>query len=158
MITCSKKFTGFAAAHRQHRHDGHCALIHGHNWDFEFTFAADVLDPNGFVVDFGKLKWLRADLESLFDHTLLLNHDDPFREEIEELLDVRLSSSTADSIELAKIVVVPTNCGAEGIASWLLSRVNAHIDAMFEYKGRNLRVSEVKVFEDEKNFATVSLQ
>ena len=76
-ITCSKTYTDLPFAHRQPSHQGHCALIHGHNWSFEFEFAADKLDECGFVIDFGKLKWLKDWINERFDHTLVLNESDP---------------------------------------------------------------------------------
>jgi 6-pyruvoyltetrahydropterin/6-carboxytetrahydropterin synthase len=152
MITCTKKYTGFPAAHRQHNHDGHCALIHGHDWAFEFTFAAAQLDDCGFVVDFGKLKGLKDWLNQRFDHTLLLNQDDP--------LLAYLKRELTDGKEVAKIVVVP-NCGAEGLAEWVANEVNRNFfcpgvvpaDWIF----RQVHVHSLTVFEDEKNSATFTL-
>ena len=43
-VTCSKRYSDIPFAHRQHKHDGHCAFIHGHNWAFELTFVATSLD------------------------------------------------------------------------------------------------------------------
>lgn len=157
--TCSKLFGPFAAAHRQHRHDGHCALIHGHNWSIELTFTSDSLDENQFVVDFGKLKWLRAYLEDLFDHTLLINADDPALGYLRTVLDN--SAQREGFCTLAKIIEVPS-CGAEGLAEYLTSQVNgrlvhpsyAGVDAAKDYADRNVRVVSVIVFEDEKNKAT----
>lgn len=154
--TCSKLFGPFAAAHRQHRHDGHCALIHGHNFSFKFTFSADRLDENQFVVDFGKLKWLRAYLEKLFDHTFLINTDDPALPYLRQKL-----VSVATFPKLADIIEVP-NCGAEGLAEYLLSQGNVrllHPDfvgeaAAEDYSRRNVRIVSVTVYEDEKNEAT----
>ena len=60
MLTCSKTYRDIPFAHRQHRHDGHCALIHGHNWAITLTFACRETDANGFVVDFGDLKYLKT--------------------------------------------------------------------------------------------------
>ena len=152
-FTCTKTFADFAFAHRQHTHDGHCALIHGHNWAFEFTFAADRLDPNGFVVDFGKLKWLKGLLEGYFDHTLLLNRDDPELGYLKGVLTAndRFDGSTREKMPLAKIIVVP-NCGAEKLAEWLLKEVNDHLGEL--YGDRQVRAIKVQVFEDARNSAT----
>ena len=49
MMTCSKIFLDIPFAHRQHRHSGHCARIHGHNWTLKLTFACNRFDKNGFV-------------------------------------------------------------------------------------------------------------
>lgn len=157
--TCSKLFGPFAAAHRQHRHDGHCALIHGHNWSIELTFTSDSLDENQFVVDFGKLKWLRAYLEDLFDHTLLINADDPALGYLRTVLDN--SAQREGFCTLAKIIEVPS-CGAEGLGEYLLNQVNVRLthpgfvspEAAEDYSQRCVRVVSVTVFEDEKNKAT----
>lgn len=155
MHTCTKRFDGFAAAHRQHRHDGHCALIHGHNWSFEFTFEALELDENEFVLDFGKLKWLKAYLTEQFDHTLLLNEDDPQLVYLRSVLD---NGPCAEGTVLAHIVVVP-NCGAEGLAKYLHRAVDSRLanpvycPEAEDYIVRQVRVLSVVVWEDDKNSA-----
>lgn len=158
--TCSKLYQNFPAAHRQHNHDGHCALIHGHDWSFKFTFAADSLDENEFVVDFGKLKFIKAWLDDQFDHTLLLNEDDP------ALTYLLCKVATVDDSEMglalgpgcfAKIIVVP-NCGAEGLAKWVLEQLNEKFFASNpDFVERNVHIKSVEVFEDSKNSALVSL-
>ena len=62
-LTCTKTYFDVPFAHRQHLHDGHCSFIHGHNWDIRVTFGCERTDENGFVVDFGKLKFLKAWIE-----------------------------------------------------------------------------------------------
>lgn len=80
MTTCKKIYTDIPWAHRQHRHDGHCALIHGHNWTIAITFGATTLDANGFVVDFGKLKFLEHWIDEHLDHACVFNADDPMKD------------------------------------------------------------------------------
>lgn len=165
-IKIKKRYGDFPFAHRQPSHDGHCALIHGHGWYFEFTFVCNEVEKGtGFVVDFGKLKGLRKWLEDRFDHTLVLNDDDP---ELEYLLrflggkpqgDIDLRRATPDGPTLAKIVPVP-NCSCEGLAVWLLEQVNKEFfwegapQGTPELFNRHVRVVEVTVFEDNKNSAT----
>jgi 6-pyruvoyltetrahydropterin/6-carboxytetrahydropterin synthase len=62
MITCSKTYRDIPFAHRQHRHEGHCSFLHGHNWSVEIEFACSQLDERGFVVDFGGLGYLKDGL------------------------------------------------------------------------------------------------
>lgn len=144
MITCSKIYKDIPFAHRQHNHDGHCRFIHGHNWAFKFTFGAAELDENGFVVDFGKLKWLKTWLDAAFDHSLVLNIDDPQREHLEAVLE---------KTELAEILWVP-NCGAEGLAQWLLEKVSEMLrHQTADRKQGTVYLLEVEVFEDERNSA-----
>lgn len=141
MLTCSKLYENFPFAHRAPQHDGHCRLIHGHNWSFAITFAAEQRDENGFVVDFGKLKDLKAKFDEMFDHTLLLNRDDPKREQIQAFVQML-------EIDNVRIVV---DCSCEGIAM-LVHRIS-EVFVRVKTNGR-VRVTRVVVYEDSKNKAT----
>lgn len=143
MTTCSKIYTDLPFAHRQHKHKGHCSKIHGHNWAFKFTFGAEELDANGFVIDFGDLKWLRAWLEERFDHTLVLNIDDPDLEELRESLTKRTKA-------FADLIIVP-NCGAEGLARWIFEEVEVLLRARTDER---VFIISVEVLEDSRNSAT----
>ncbi|QDP54822.1 MAG: putative 6-carboxy-5 6 7 8-tetrahydropterin synthase [Prokaryotic dsDNA virus sp.] len=147
--TITKRYENLPAAHRQPNHDGHCRLIHGHNWAFDITLQCVKLDENGFVVDVGKMKLIRSWLENRFDHTLLLNADDPIRGE----------SQLAVLQQLSKVVIVD-NCGMEGLARYVLEHVNILIEHALEledWKERGVQVVSVTCFEDTKNSATCSL-
>ena len=76
-FTSIKTFRNLPCSHRQWRHAGHCAFIHGYSRSYTFHFAARELDTNHFVVDFGSLVDLQRWLEHWFDHTCLINADDP---------------------------------------------------------------------------------
>jgi 6-pyruvoyltetrahydropterin/6-carboxytetrahydropterin synthase len=71
MLTCSKTYKDIPFAHRQPLHKGHCSKIHGHNWTIVIEFEATELDANGFVVDFGNLKYLKAFIDEHLDHACL---------------------------------------------------------------------------------------
>mgnify|MGYP003121976312 CR=1 FL=1 len=77
VVESSKTFTNFPCAHRRHRHKGHCSLVHGYSRAFTFWFRCTHPTDNGFVMDFGDLKPVKAWLKYHFDHTLLLDSDDP---------------------------------------------------------------------------------
>lgn len=139
-FTCSKTYADIPFAHRQHNHDGHCALIHGHNWGFRFTFASDELDENGFVFDFGKLKPLKQALDEL-DHAFVVNRDDPNRGYLVDHLD---------DLGLARIVVVESG-SAEGMAKWAGERAHRLVKGL---SGGRVRVVECVCYEDGKNSAT----
>ena len=87
-FTCSKSFEGFPCSHRQWRHEGHCRFVHGYSRSFTFWFVAKELDINGFVVDFSRLKPLENRLKEQFDHTFLVNKDDPLLNYWKELHDL----------------------------------------------------------------------
>lgn len=144
MLNCVKRFDNFPFAHRQPKHTGHCSLIHGHNWSFEFEFRAKELDANGFVTDFGGLTWLKDWLNERFDHTLVLNSDDPYSGILEDLL-------LRGPALLAKIKFVP-NCGAEGLAKYVFESIQARLGS-----GR-VQLHRVTVFEDDRNSATYSAE
>ena len=61
------------------------------------------------MVDYGGLKELKAELDRLFDHTLLLNQDDPLMEKFEEL----------EELGACDIVILPYGVGMEGTARFL---------------------------------------
>ncbi|MDR2845041.1 MAG: 6-carboxytetrahydropterin synthase [Puniceicoccales bacterium] len=143
MFTCSKTYAEVPFAHRQHRHGGHCAFIHGHNWTFTFTFGCHTLDENGFVVDFGDLKYIRRWFDENLDHACVFNRDDPEREKI-----------TAAAPAAYKVYLVDS-CSAEGLAKHLFEVVDALVKR--ETQGR-VFVVEVRVDEDARNSATFSLR
>ena len=94
-FTCSKSYEDFPCSHRQWRHNGHCRFVHGYSRSFTFWFAAKELDLNGFIVDFSGLKVLEKKLKNQFDHTFLINKDDPLLEYWQKLheleaLDLRV--------------------------------------------------------------------
>lgn len=155
MYTCTKKFADFPFAHRQPSHDGHCALIHGHNWSFKFIFGCKALEAGTtFVVDFGKLQEVKAWLASQFDHTLVLNGDDPWLEYLKLTLGINRTPSPAGfpshpQDALAKIIVVPS-CSSEGLASYVYEEVNRILFRLTEGRAYVMRV---EVEEDGKNSA-----
>ena len=144
-ITCSKSYIDFPFAHRQPVHKGHCRFIHGHDWSFHFTFEASELDECGFVVDFGKLKWIKELLEFMFDHTTVLNEDDPHLDHIE-------ADSNGAGRNLYDLRKVP-DCSCEGLALYTFNLVNQHLA---EKEGNRVWVKSLTLFEDSKNSATVS--
>ena len=138
MITCSKTYSDIPFAHRQHRHAGHCSFIHGHNWALKITFACENLDNDGFVVDFGNLRYLKRWIAENLDHACLLASDDPAKERI-----------TAAAPEAYKIYEVP-NASCEGISLHLWEVFSRLV--MEQEMGR-VWIAEVVLREDSKNEA-----
>ena len=94
-FSCSKSYEDFPCSHRQWQHKGHCRYVHGYSRAFTFWFKAKELDHNGFIVDFSSLKPLERKLRDHFDHTFLVNKDDPLLNHWNELnslgaLDLRV--------------------------------------------------------------------
>jgi 6-pyruvoyltetrahydropterin/6-carboxytetrahydropterin synthase len=87
LLVSTKTFANYPCAHRQWRHKGNCALIHGYSRSFHFTFGAHNADACGFIVDFGELKWLANHLAKMYDHTLLIDTEDPLLPTFVELMN-----------------------------------------------------------------------
>lgn len=142
MLTCRKTYADVPFAHRQHHHDGHCALIHGHNWTFHLTFGCTETDENGFVVDFGKLKFLKAWIDTHLDHACLFNFGDPLRERL-----------VAAAPEVWKTYVVPS-VSCEGLARHLFTVWDGLVR---EQTAGRVYLVALEVVEDAKNSATYAV-
>lgn len=137
MFTTIKRFSGFPCTHRQPTHDGHCKWVHGYSRWFEFEFWSPEADPaTMFVQDFGKLKWLKDQLTDWFDHTMLVNADDPELERFKQM----------EKDGLAKLTVLP-NVGMEACSLFLWSFVEARL----RQQGSPTRLIRCTVGENEKN-------
>ena len=139
LVTCTKLYADIPFAHRQHVHDGHCAFIHGHNWSIQVTFEAERPDINGFVVDFGKLKYFKRWIDEVLDHACLIDKDD------EE--GKRLVLSNPNLFKFA--ILEDVSC--EGLAKYVYEEFNAMVQ---EHTNGRVWVREVTIFEDSRNSAT----
>ena len=138
MFTCSKLYADIPFAHRQHRHAGQCALVHGHNWSLRFTFACGRMDVNGFVVDFGGLRYIREWIDATLDHACLFNADDPLR----ELLIAAAPGAWKP--------VVVEHCSAEGIARFVFDAIDPMVR---EHTSGRAWLQSVEIHEDSRNSA-----
>ena len=138
MFTCSKLYADIPFAHRQHRHDGDCALIHGHNWSFRFTFGCARPDANGFVIDFGRLEFIREWLAHRLDHACVFNADDP-----------ALPALLTGHGRLFKTYTVPS-CSCEGIAEHVFHAIDPLVR---QASGGRARLVALEVTEDSRNSA-----
>jgi 6-pyruvoyltetrahydropterin/6-carboxytetrahydropterin synthase len=136
----TKTYTNYPCCHRQHRHDGNCAVLHGYSRSFYIVFEAQTLDACGFAVDFGKLKPIKAHLDYMFDHTLLLCDDDPLLPQFREL----------EQLGACAIRIMPNGVGMEGTAQYLCEYIDKYIRETT--KGR-CWVKSVESRENDKNSA-----
>lgn len=100
-------------AYRQWRDEGNCRLIHGYALSFHFEFESDTLDARNWVVDFGGLRPLKEKLEEWFDHKLLVAEDDPHKDVLLKL----------DELKIAEVHLLP-KLGCESLADMLYGYVN----------------------------------
>jgi 6-pyruvoyltetrahydropterin/6-carboxytetrahydropterin synthase len=110
-FSCTKTFSGFPCCHRQWRHSGHCRFVHGYSRSFTCWFRATELDQNGFVVDFSSLGALQSQLAHQFDHTFLVNADDP-------LLDQWQALHEQGALDLRVMENVGMEASAQLVWSW----------------------------------------
>ncbi len=141
MHSCEKIYSDIPMAHLQHRHPGPCRLVHGHNWSFALTFGCDELDEQGFVVDFGGLKYISKWISENLDHACAFAKSD-----VEGLKMLRAFP------KLFKPYIVE-NCSAEGLATHLFEIFDNLVRQ--ETNGRAW-LKSIRVGEDGKNFATFS--
>lgn len=140
VLVSTKTYSNYPCAHRQFKHHGNCAFVHGYSRSFHFVFGAQTLDQCGFVVDFGDLKWLKDYLDHMFDHTLLLPPDDPHMDKFKEL----------EAVGACVIRVMPYGVGMEGTSQLLLETIDHELRK--RTKGRCWVIS-IESRENDKNSA-----
>ena len=139
-LTCQKIYRDIPLGHRQPFHKGRCSLIHGHNWEIQITFESEELDENGFVVDFGELHFLKDWIDENLDHACAFSSNDPQREKIEELSEMKL---------IKPLFIERASC--EGVAKHLFET----FDAMVRREtGNRVWITRIHLLEDSKNSAT----
>ena len=144
----SKVFDGFSTVFRQWRaKETHCSYLHGYGISFKVTFEGQ-LDHRNWVWDFGGMKRAKtlidgkqpkAWMDYMFDHTLIVADDDPFKDAFLEMNDVGA----------AQVRVIPAT-GAEKFAEYIFNKLNPFVQE--ETDGR-VRVTKVKFMEHGKNAA-----
>ena len=69
MFRIAKTFEFSAAHHLPHLPEGHqCRRPHGHNYTVTVELAAPATNSDSFVLDYGELVVVKADLDNNFDH------------------------------------------------------------------------------------------
>ena len=136
---------GLSCVFRQWRADhSHCSYLHGYSIGIKLTFECDELDDRNWVMDFGGMKEFKNWAEYMFDHTLVVAHDDP---EIDFL--------TLIPKHLAQVRVVE-GVGCEKFAEMCYDKMTEILFKQFE-QGKSLnptvRVKSVEVFEHDANSA-----
>lgn len=139
---------GLSACFRQHRATSHCRFLHGYALAFKLEFGCHTLDKNGWVIDFGGLKYVKQFLIDTFDHRLLIAEDDPY---LQHLLD----SVRFDGADILAQPIVVRAVGCEAFAEY----VHTHVTAWLELEhskdvlDRGMHVVSVEVREHTGNSA-----
>lgn len=138
-----KVFGPFPFAHRQFAHAGHCRFVHGHNWTFTLTFEGELPKNSlGFLLDFGEFKPLKDQFVELFDHTCVLNANDPLMAEFTRL----------EHLGAIKLTILNNGTSSEQLAQFVYNIASAWLEIAFPSKTASL--VEVRVEESPNNSAT----
>lgn len=142
----TKEFDNFSVALRQHKaQHSHCRLLHGYAFKIKVWFESNEIDESkqldemNWVVDFGLFgrndlkKWLNY----MFDHTLLIEKDDPQLESFKLL----------DELRLCDLRIVD-KIGAESLAKLVFEKFTGVFE---KTEGGRVIVSKVEFFENDKN-------
>ena len=147
----SKVFDGFSTVFRQWKaKTTHCRFIHGYGISFKVYFEGG-LDERNWVWDFGGMKRAKTQIDGkspkewmdyMFDHTLIVAEDDPFKNAFLEMGEAGA----------AQVRVIPAT-GAEKFAEYVFNKINEFVKT--ETNNR-VRVIKVKFMEHGKNAAYYS--
>ena len=140
-FTSSKSYYNYPCAHRQYKHDGNCAKIHGYSRSFHFVFGAHTMTKEGFIVDYGDLKEIKQHLDYMYDHTLVLDDSDPFMDDFLKL----------QNLGVCDVRTQPLGPGMEGTAHYLCEWTDEMLRR--KTKGRAWVIS-VEARENDKNSST----
>lgn len=142
----TKRFDNFSVALRQHKaQHSHCQLLHGYALEFKVWFESveleteKQLDEMNWIVDFGLFSrnGLKDWLNNMFDHTLLVEKDDP---QLESFIYLQ-------ELNLCKLQVLE-RMGAESLSKLVFDKFN---DTFSKTEGGRIKVVKVECFENNKN-------
>jgi len=146
----TKVFNNYSISLRQWRaKHSHCQLLHGYALKFKVYFEAidtstnNGLDEMNWIVDYGGFKdtpvgnGLKKWMNDMFDHTLLIEKDDPQLETFKLL----------DEMNLAKLVILD-KMGAESLAKLVYDYFNQRLALT---NGGRCKVTKVECWENETN-------
>ena len=147
----TKIFDNYSVALRQWKAShSHCELLHGYALKFKVWFESntpddenDGLDDMNWIVDYGGFKdkpignGLKAWMNDKFDHTLLIEKDDPY-------LDFFQSAAKEGICKL----VVMDKMGAESCAKMVYEHFN---EVLSKTDAGRCKVVKVECFENDKN-------
>lgn len=142
MYISTKTFDNYSVALRQWKaQHSHCQLLHGYALKFKVWFTSETLDDMNWVVDFGGFKHngLKDWMNLMFDHTTLIQIDDPAKDIFEQM----------EQMGLCKVHFMD-KMGCESLAELVFNKFN---DTLSKQDAGRSKVIKVEVFENEKNSA-----
>ncbi len=146
----TKLFENYSVAIRQWKaQHSHCQLLHGYALKFKVWFASNEpdidkqLDDMNWIVDYGGFKdapkgnGLKSWMDHMWDHTLLIQKDDPFVDVFEQM----------GQMGLAKVHLLD-KMGAESNAKLVYDHFNS---VLSKTDAGRCKVIKVECFENDNN-------
>ena len=146
----TKLFDNYSVSIRQWKaQHSHCQLLHGYALKFKVWFASNEpleenqLDDMNWIVDYGGFKdkpvgnGLKSWMDHMWDHTLLIQKDDPYADVFEQL----------GQMGLAKVHLLD-KMGAESNAKLVYDYFN---EVLAKTDAGRCKVIKVECFENDKN-------
>lgn len=113
----------FCAAHRLLLDKGPCNSIHGHNFTVTARLTGKIDPPSGMIVPISDMKAALQTIHDLFDHTVILNMEDPLVPILHKF---------------GKVRAVPGEPTTEFLAHW----IKTELDARFPRQHVSVHVQE----------------
>jgi len=135
MFTVEKTFR-IPMGHRLSKHKGLCKNFHGHNFVIKVKVGSKELDENDMVIDFSDLKKLVNEILDAFDHSTILNINDPAKEQFFDLG--------------YRIWLLDSDPTAEAFCKHLFHEIS---DALKNLAKRDVYLVSVKIWENEDSVA-----
>lgn len=146
----TKLFDNYSVAIRQWKaQHSHCQLLHGYALKFKVWFASNEpleenqLDDMNWIVDYGGFKQppqgngLKAWMDHMWDHTLLIQKDDPYADIFVQM----------EQMGLAKVHLLD-KMGAESCAKLVYDKFN---EVLTKTDAGRCKCVKVECFENDKN-------
>lgn len=146
----TKLFDNYSVALRQWKAShSHCELLHGYSLEFKVWFESNEPDVNkqlddmNWIVDYGGFKdapvgnGLKSWMNEMWDHTMLIQEDDPYKDIFEQM----------GQMGLAKVHFLK-KMGAESCAKLVFDKFN---EVLSKTDAGRCRVFRVECFENKNN-------
>lgn len=126
-------------------YESKCLRIHGHTYNVDVEIWGDV-NESGMIFDFNHL----SNLIKLLDHRILVSEEWVI-ERKNGLVVIEKNGKRLELPENEAVVLDKPNVTAEYIAEWFAERIA-------EKAGNNVRKIRVKIWEDPRSYAEVTLE
>ncbi|NJE01447.1 6-carboxytetrahydropterin synthase [Thermococcus sp. JdF3] len=126
-------------------YESKCLRIHGHTYNVDVEIWGDV-NENGMIFDFNHL----SRLIKLLDHRIIVS-ESWVVERKEGLIVIEKNGKRLELPADEAVILDKPNVTAEYIAEWFAERIT-------EKAGENVRKIRVKIWEDPRSYAEVTLE